>query len=61
MQDTDLVLKVNQNCDPNELDLEAWDSFLMKLCEDREYSKKSNKSIRDFSCFRKIYKNRRFS
>ena len=34
MQDTkfykpqDLVLKVNQNCDPNELDLEAWDSFL---------------------------------
>ena len=46
MQDTkfykpqDLVLKVNQNCDPNELDLEAWDSFLMKLCEDREYQKK---------------------
>ena len=40
----DLVLKVNRNYDPNELDLEAWDSFLMKLCEDREYQKNAIKA-----------------
>ena len=33
----DLVLKVNQNYDPTKLDLDAWDSFLNKLCTNRTY------------------------
>lgn len=35
----DLVLKVNQTFDPNELKLDDWDLFLDKLCGDREYQK----------------------
>jgi len=37
----DLVLKVNQNYDPKKFDLSAWDSFLDKLCGDREYQKEA--------------------
>ena len=33
----DLVLRVNQNYDPAKLDLDAWDSFLNKLCTERTY------------------------
>ena len=40
----DLVLKVNQNYDPTKLDLDAWDSFLDKLCIDRAYQKEAIKN-----------------
>jgi len=40
----DLVLKVNQNYDPTELDLDSWDLFLDKLCGDREYQKEAIKN-----------------
>ena len=40
----DLVLKVNQNYDPIKLDMDAWDSFLNRLCLDRDYQKEAIKN-----------------
>ncbi len=39
-----LVLKVNQNYDPNKLDLDSWERFLDKLCGDRDYQKEAIKN-----------------
>jgi type III restriction enzyme len=44
----DLVLKVNPNYDPSKLGLDAWESFLDKLCGDREFQKEA---IRDAVIF----------
>ena len=40
----DLVLKVDKNYDPIKLDLDLWESFLDKLCWDREYQKEAIKN-----------------
>lgn len=37
----DLVLQVNQNYDPTKLDIDSWESFLDKLCGDRDFQKKA--------------------
>jgi len=37
----DLVLDVNPNYDPMKLNLDGWESFLDKLCGDREYQKEA--------------------
>jgi len=37
----DLVLQVNPNYDPTRLNLDEWESFLDKLCGDREYQKEA--------------------
>ena len=36
-----LVLQVNPNYDPTKLNLDEWESFLDKLCGDRECQKES--------------------
>lgn len=35
----DLILKINPNFDPAKLNLDSWNSFLDKLCGDRDYQK----------------------
>ena len=37
----DLVLRVNVNYDPSRLSLDSWESFLDKLCGDREFQKEA--------------------
>ncbi|GAB0175326.1 MAG: DEAD/DEAH box helicase family protein [Candidatus Altimarinota bacterium] len=41
----DLVLKVNPTYDPTKLRLKEWDSFLDKLCGDRDYQKEAIKQV----------------
>ena len=50
MQDTitynqkDLILKVNNNYNPINLDLESWELFIEKISEGREYQKEAIKN-----------------
>jgi len=37
----DLILKINPNFDPAKLNLDSWNSFLDKLCGDRDYQKEA--------------------
>ena len=57
----DLVLKVNQNYDPTKLDLDAWDSFLDKLCEGRIYQKEAIKNAVIFLASEQTFCKYRFS
>lgn len=41
---SDLVLNVNENYDPEVLNLEKWELFLDVLCGNRDYQKKAIKN-----------------